>query len=781
MNKENYKLQLGSGSLSFNFEGLRVGSMKPSVNIKTGSEEMPVSLTFTDAPSVKTAAVNTFAGPAKETQYIWNGSDYRFTWSIAELDTVNGFTLKCCFYNRSDKPIRLTDFVLGQTDESGIACDGDSAKWLLSTMVQEPRIGNMKEVLPSINEITKSIWEGFAMPVPHKLSEDEKFTDGRWRIYKDFLTLYGEGYNSGLFIGSVGKPEADIRYDCKVDNGKMSLSIVSEMTDVLVEPGQRRSSQEVCVMCEPYEFAANTILRWVASTHGQRTHRGPVIGWCSWYDLQMDVSEKSVMDTTDKFIELKDRLKIDVIQIDGGFEKQVGDWRANDKFTDGFSDVIEAMRKAGAMPGIWMAPQAVHSSTGIIDKHPDWFQKDARGDILGEANNWGPISRWLDPTHPGAQEFMREAVRTKREEGFTYFKIDFNTIDSECRLHNPYKTRLQAYRDLYKLYREEMREDAYLLSCSGFLRGTMGYADASRIGPDSCNAWKAPHPCCISECIRALGQSAIANGVFYANDPDVTYLKSGRDNESVAGDTSVSGCSRLLTSDETRTWHSFVGLLGGLALISDPISEPFYDDSIRMLEILNPPAKEKGTSFNPGIDKEHKLFGYIYDRSWGKSASIIVWNPLDETAEARLNVSILNRLGADFHVWSFWDEKYLGIGANAVEREKLTPHNNLTLSLTPFDSGADTVLLIGTSFHISMGAAEVEDFIVTPSKVTVELNTGGAQSGSLYLHSKNALVAGDVINCSLDKVENVCDNVWKVSLSGRSRTDNQKVVLSVEL
>jgi len=100
-------------------------------------------------------------------------------------------------------------------------------------------------------------------------------------------------------------------------------------------------------------------------------------------------------------------------------------------------------------------------------------------------------------------------------------KGDFNTVGG--RLHNPKKTHLQAYRDLYRLYRQEIGEESFLLACTGFTRAVVGLADACRIGPDAGWNWHAAHPCCIRDCIPAVANSAFANGVLYANDPDVTY------------------------------------------------------------------------------------------------------------------------------------------------------------------------------------------------------------------------------------------------------------------
>jgi len=772
------RISLGVGSLEFSSDGLKCSTLTPSVSIKEGNEEKLTILDFSITPLIEHYNINTYYGPAKETTFIWKDRrGYSFSWSVAVLEKLNGFVLHGSFYNGTSEAVRLSEIILGKTGHNGLVCDGKPSDWLLSTLSHDTRIGNMEDVLLSINEETKKMWDGWGLPIPFEMPKGEKFTDGKWRIYKEFLTLYADSGTKGIAIGPVGNPEADLRYECKVNNESMSLGIISEMNDVTVDVGQSRSSQGVLIIAEPNEFALKTIFNWISYTHGHRTHRGPVVGWCSWYDLGQNITEDSILNTIEAFVSIKDQVKVDVIQIDDGFQKTIGDWEPNERFSNGFGKIIDRIKAANAIPGIWLAPLAVHESTGIIDTHPDWFQRDAKGELLGECNNWGAKGRWLDPTHPEVQEFLRQIIKVNKAHGFEYFKIDFNTIDSGCRLHNPYKTRLQAYRDLYKLYREEMGEGSYLLSCSGFTRGTIGYADASRIGPDSCHIWSAAHPCTILESIRATGMNAIANGIFFANDPDVSYLRTRGTFDPIAGNLIDNNGSDSLTIDELRTWHGFVGLLGGLALISDPVHKLEFAKNIRMLEILNPPAPEKAISLNPGADKEHTQFGFIYNRSWGSSASVMIWNPEEKAANAKINLQALKCLGKEFYVWSFWDEKYLGIGKEAIESQSIISHGNLTLKFTAPALDRNEILLIGSNLHISMGAAEIKSFEATDKIVNIVLNESGARDGSIYLYSIHPLSLAKSDSCIVDAVEEVDEKVWKVALRNRARNRSQRISL----
>lgn len=145
-----------------------------------------------------------------------------------------------------------TYFDLCSSDDNGLICKGNAAEWVLSTLIYGPVVGNLEEILPSKNDSIRRKWQGFGSPIPFKLSEDEKSNDGRWRSYQDYITLYKDDGRTGIVVGAAGEPEADVRFDCRVDNGKLKLAIISQMNDIIVDPGQWRCSQEVALIAGDY-------------------------------------------------------------------------------------------------------------------------------------------------------------------------------------------------------------------------------------------------------------------------------------------------------------------------------------------------------------------------------------------------------------------------------------------------------------------------------------------------------------------------------------------------
>lgn len=748
--------------LGFAGAGLRLEGASPDALVLVGTDEAPVAFHPSSPPTaVRTGRRHIPLGTATTRTAEWHGPhDLRLDWSVSRLAHLPGFTLRATVYNGSDRPMRLREIGLCRTDGQDLVCSGAAGRWWLNGV-------DLATVEPSRNQRERDTWAGFGLPVPFDLPSDEKHDDGHWRSFPEWLTLYADDGQRGATMGAVGT-EANVRFDCRVEAGTIRLEIVSEMTDILLAPGEARHSDEVLICVAPYDDAGGTLFRWMAATHGHRTHRGPIIGWCSWYDVGQRITGAHVEAVAEVAAAQRDRLPLDVIQVDDGFERQVGDWACNKKFPAGWPPIVKKIGGAGAMPGIWLAPLAVHDDLGLVEHHPDWLMRDADGALSGSAGNWGPTSHWLDPTHPEVQRFLRETIRAMRGAGFAYYKIDFNEVgggNPYPRFHDPRVTRLQAFRELYRLYREEMGEDAYLLACSGFSRGVIGYADAARIGPDSSPQWHAPHPCCIRDCLREVGDHAVANGLFFAADPDVTYLKP----------------RGTLTEAEWRTWHSFVGLLGGLAMVSEPLHETAYqtEATLRAFETLHPPAPDCGRSFLAGVDREHRRFGFVAERPWGNFASVLLYNPDETPADLSLDASLLGGLGDVFHVWSFWDGAYRGRSNGDIIARNVPAHGCVLLRLSTQPADTRLPLLIGSDLHVAMGSAEIANVTATPTGITIELTDAGARAGTLHIVSAGPLSPEVVDGLDVADVTQLEDKVWAVRIANRRRGKPQRIRLAV--
>lgn len=703
-------------------DGLEIKLRGASVTLRGGQPQVvmlaetgvsPWALT-PQAPAIVTEAERqTPAGPASARTFTWSDSrGFKYCWTVSRLQQRLGVTVQMNFTNDSSESVRLREFDLLQADPADFTVEGRAADWFLSTL--------------DSHDSAKGGFHPSALLAP-----------GGEHDFLDTMTLYTENGAKGLLMGAVGPAVSDVRFHCRVAESGLGLAVKSEMNDVVVDPGETRCSEEVLLLAEPFDAATPTWFRWVAATHGSRTARGPLAGWCSWYSRGKRIDAQFIGDVCTKVQAERDRLPLDVIQIDDGWQEAYGDWEPDlAKFPDGMKVVADQIRSAGAMPGIWLCPVRT-SETGA---HPD-----------------GTRNEWQDASHPAVQAFIRKMLTDHVAEGYRYFKLDFLWIRNLAARFNQKKTRLEMCRDVNKLYRESIGEDSYLLSCVGGLnRGCFGYADGARIGTDTSSSLKHLYDgVSLADCIDATGSTAWANGIVFANDPDVTYLNLSKDN--------------LL-----RTWYGYVGLLGGMMLTSETLNS-LDETALRNLEALIPPAPDKGRAFDGQTDPWHRRFGFVARRPWGSFASVQLWNPTDQVAEVTLAGVPLNEVGKRFHAWSFWDEKYLGVVDQSFALHNVPAYGSRVLRLTP--AADDWPVVIGSNLHIAMGSAELKQVVPRIDGMTIELTDAGARGGALYLFNRGPLRLISARGCEV-AIESTPNSVWKLKISGRQRGHPQKIELA---
>jgi hypothetical protein len=153
---------------------------------------------------------------------------------------------------------------------------------------------------------------------------------------------------------------------------------------------------------------------------------------------------------------------------------------------------------------------------------------------------------------------------------------------------------------------------------------------------------------------------------------------------------------------------------------------------------------------------------------------VLLYNPDEGAADVSLDFPGISALGEKFHAWSFWDGKYLGVIDRSYVAQQLPSHSCVLLRLTAVENGPT---LVGSDLHISMGASEVDSMRKTDDSLIIDLNSGGATNGSLYVVSEMPLSIESFVGmdeASICQEENL---LWRISLNGRKRDIEQNLVL----
>lgn len=250
--------------------------------------------------------------------------------------------------------------------------------------------------------------------------------------------------------------------------------------------------------------------------------RSAPTAWCSWYHYFTGVTEADVLENLDAIG--ASELPVDVVQIDDGWQAEIGDWLTLSGRFVSLADLVGRVRDAGRRAGLWIAPFLAGARSRLASDHQDWLVAGADA-----GHNWDQDLFALDLTHPGAAAYLRRVLETLSGLGFDYFKLDFLYAGA---LEGPRRRDLPAtaaYREGLALIREVVGPRAYLLGCGAPILPTVGLVDAMRVSADVApgfepEAGDMSRPSQRAATLTVVGR-AWQHGRFWVNDPDCLIVR----------------------------------------------------------------------------------------------------------------------------------------------------------------------------------------------------------------------------------------------------------------
>lgn len=327
-----------------------------------------------------------------------------------------------------------------------------------------------------------------------------------------------------------------------------------------------------------------------ASPAPPRLSSPPITGWCSWYNLYASINEENILEhlRAAQAVASRENLPMRVFQIDDGFTPEMGDWlEVEPQFPRGMKPLLDDIRSAGFIPGLWIAPFMVGNRSRLYRDHPDWVVKDRQsGGPLAHMKFHGEF-RWhkrseeyyiLDASHPGAFDYLRKVFRAWRNEwGCEYFKTDFMHLGSEygpdrAVWHTPGSTRIEMWRRVAEMIREEIG-GALWLGCGCPLWASIGLVDGVRIGRDVGVAWSGNLSA--QSMLRDQACRNFANHILWQSDPDCVLLRERFSD---------------LSGEEIKSLAIYAGMSGGVMMTSDHLGE-LSPHRLRLWRLILPEAR----------------------------------------------------------------------------------------------------------------------------------------------------------------------------------------------
>ena len=386
--------------------------------------------------------------------------------------------------------------------------------------------------------------------------------------------VYERGETFGLVYVRPGPPDVA---------GARDVALEVELRfEVPLQPGEVRRAETVRLALGD---DASRLLEEYAEAYGRAAGsltRAPFqSGWCSWYHFFHGVTEEDLRRNLDALVRLRGELPIEVLQLDDGYQRAIGDWlETNPKFPRGIAPLAAEIRDAGFRPGLWTAPFCVAPDSHLFESHRDWLLRQG-GEIFRGLHHamWTKdgFIHVLDASRPEVLAHLEGTFRALVEMGWTYQKLDFlYTQAMQADAFDVAVTRAQRLRRGLAAVRQGCGGETFLLGCGCPLGPAVGVVDGMRIGPDVAPVWHVDprralpglagtHPSTRNGVRNTLAR-AFMHRRLWLNDPDCLMVRE-TDTE--------------LTRAESQTLAAAIVATGGTVIFSDDV--PMLDAKARAL------------------------------------------------------------------------------------------------------------------------------------------------------------------------------------------------------
>lgn len=508
----------------------------------------------------------------------------------------------------------------------------------------------------------------------------------------------------------------------------LRLRLEQDATGYELDPRETVQLDECMLVFDPDPFRALTSFGDAMVIFNQVrkfTNDDAWIGWMTWYNQEVHIrggggatgkgcASAAVTLEQSRFLVESGLSKYGVrdIEIDDGYQKNLhlGEWlEATDMFPSGMDGLAKELQKLGMRPGVWLTPFMATEDSKVYREHPNWFVRHSFDWYHADQ----PVKAYeFDPTAPGALDWLLDVFRTFKSWGYWFFKNDFSggLISSDGKqYHNRKQTGLMRWRWTWRRIKEALGGDGAcsIQFCGANNIGGIGIVDTVRTGSDI-------GPCVSDSQWKTIREDTATTGInrwwqnkrFFICDPDNLEVAEYQ-NYRLYLDTVDFASKWALSWDEARVRAALVVAVGGNIVLGDRLTliEP---ERIEIIKKTLPLYGESAIPLDMFEQTVPSLWWHHVVRPWGSWDVLSVVNfgeasMIKEIPLAKMAIDPAQPVVA----WEFWSGQHHTNIRNGLLRVVVKPHSIKTFRLTPVRK--DRSVLVGTSFHIIMGAVEVDD------------------------------------------------------------------------
>ena len=475
---------------------------------------------------------------------------------------------------------------------------------------------------------------------------------------------------------------------------------------------------------------------YIGQTHNAVIPRETVTGWVDWQYYREEKNERSIMRSVRAMQTLKQHgYPLKYVIIDGGWCAYASEWmKPCLKFPD-IRRLCNNIRKAGFVPGLWLAPYITNVKTDVARRHPDWMVLDQKTGkpLFKERSNVGACNM-LDFTVPEALDWLRKIVRMMVHDwGVGFIKLDGPNLSHYHggRFHTPNVTTVEQVRESLRVIREECGDDV-IVEGEGIYGPSIGFVDIQRTTQDTNTAWYNlvnGRPL-LRENLKNDLLSGFLHGRLFHNHRENVVLRDFPSPFHAGVLKNPESKDSILTENQLQSQISATTFAGGAMLLSDPIPELMR--SPRRLALISkflphfegqPPAQPLDV-FCSGV--QPSIFHLPIEREFESWRVVGVFNWTDASADFDIPLKEITGGGA-WHSFDFWNEEYL---PPEISKSKDWKSNGILAVKNVPAHGCKVFALrrklnhpqlIGTNLHILQGAVELDAVEYQAAKRTLRL------------------------------------------------------------
>ena len=375
------------------------------------------------------------------------------------------------------------------------------------------------------------------------------------------------------------------------------------------------------------------------------------IGFCTWYYYGNKITQKQIYENLNFYYKNKKDFPIEYFQIDDGWENNRGDWKENEKFSDGMKKIAYEITEKGFKPGIWLAPFKVDEDSELFKQHPDFLVKNKDGTLFKGFDN----TYCFDFSNDKASDYMYDLFhKISYDWGYRYIKIDLINISVPplCFSKENF-TALENIKTGLNVIRSAVTNDTFILSCTSPLAPLMGWCDGMRVSVYIFERWDS-----LKEVFKSVFKRYYYNDNFFINDADCLIMRKAENEDDE--------CWRLCTrtDEEIKTYITAMVASGGIFMIGDKLMN-FSFNQKEMLKKIFPINKKTAVPIDiMESDIPSVLdFGIV-----GENRIVAFFNWSEKEKQYSFYV------GNNMQAFEFWEQKYYG-NINDNLNFKVLPHN----------------------------------------------------------------------------------------------------------